>query len=139
MKTEIVLNADDAHAISLLAHRPDAYTFAHHETADLQCRNLDLSTGFPEFDIVLSARFKERTGADNLHVKVGVAGYHMVLKGFKLLGSKVAHRMEEKHFEPSSRQEYTAPYDHLELKNLSDYQQHQKPWKESEFVKSNLQ
>ncbi|MBK6389848.1 MAG: hypothetical protein KA109_14550 [Saprospiraceae bacterium] len=63
----------------------------------------------------------------------------LVLKGFKLLGSKVAHRMEEKHFEPSSRQEYTAPYDHLELKNLSDYQQHQKPWKESEFVKSNLQ
>ena len=63
----------------------------------------------------------------------------LVLKGFKLLGSKVAHRMEKKHFKPSSRQEYTAPYDHLELKNLSDYQQHQKPWKESEFVKSNLQ
>ncbi|MBK6816899.1 MAG: hypothetical protein IPG82_15925 [Saprospiraceae bacterium] len=63
----------------------------------------------------------------------------LVLKGFKLLGSKVARRIEEKHFEPSTHQSYTAPYDHLELKNLSDYQQHQKPWKESEFVKSNLQ
>jgi len=90
-ETEIVLNADDAHAISLLAHRPDAYTFAHHETADLQCRNLDLSTGFPEFDIVLSARFKERTGADNLHVKVGVAGYHMVLNTLSAVALALLH------------------------------------------------
>lgn len=89
--TEIVLNADDEHAISLRSHRPDAYTFAHHADADVRCENLDLSTGFPAFDVVLSDRFKERTGARNLHVKVGVAGYHMVLNTLSAVTLALLH------------------------------------------------
>lgn len=89
--TEIVLNADDRHAISLLVHKPDAYTFAHHAAADVRCENLDLSTGFPEFDIVLSERIKKRTGARDLHVKVGVAGYHMVLNTLSAVTLALLH------------------------------------------------
>ncbi len=90
-KSEIVLNADDEHAISLIIARPDAYTFAHHAPADVRCENLDLSTGFPEFDVILSERFRKRTGARDLHVKVNVAGYHMVLNTLSAVTLALLH------------------------------------------------
>ncbi len=101
-QTEVVLNVDDEHARSLLAYRPDAYTFAHENEADVRCENLDLTTGFPRFDVALSDRMRERVPGlpERFPVRIGVAGYHMVLNALSaiaislLQGVSVAHIQE---------------------------------------------
>lgn len=94
--TEIVLNADDEYAASLQSVRPDAYTFGHEKPADLRCENLDLSTGFARFDVVVSDRCQERCAGlpARFPIEIGVAGYHMVLNALSAIALALLHGVD---------------------------------------------
>lgn len=86
--TEIVLCADDDHALSLADKTAGTVTlFADAAEADVRCEHLDLSTGVAKFDVRLSEALRTRFPAlpERFPIALGVAGYHMVLNSLSAI------------------------------------------------------
>ncbi len=93
----VILNADDPHVISLASECPGKLiTFGHRKDADVRAENLDMTSGFPSFDIKISKRIRpgllphER----KLHLALNVPGYHSMMNALAAVAMALAHHLD---------------------------------------------
>ncbi|WP_425538390.1 Mur ligase family protein [Microaceticoccus formicicus] len=91
----VILNLEDAHVKSLIDECPGkVITFSDvDDTADVYAKDIDISTGFGKYTLVVSRDFetkKGRAAKGEYPVELKVAGYHSVVNSISAISMAIA-------------------------------------------------
>ena len=91
----VILNLEDPHVSGLINQCPGkVITFSDVDnTADVYAKDIDISTGFGKYTLVVSREFETKTGVSvpgEYHVDLKVAGYHSVVNSISAISMAIA-------------------------------------------------